>query len=177
MARDVYETLNDQLTNEVPQLIDLRVPYLDPSFEALVKIQLRCKLPSSHITSTDADFCAFSLCGSILKNGAGAAVPGSEHEGSVCSGPSRSEGRAGAAGDTRFEYSWRIIAGKRRGCICGFHFLGNGGGGRGCVDLVLERSERHGMFIFWWREECGYMREGVYFKIKSFITFSLDAYA
>lgn len=43
MARDAYEALNDQLTTEIPQLIDLRVPYLDPSFEALVKIQLRCK--------------------------------------------------------------------------------------------------------------------------------------
>jgi bridging integrator 3 len=44
MAREVYEDLNEQLTSELPQLIDLRVPYLDPSFEALVKIQLRfCK--------------------------------------------------------------------------------------------------------------------------------------
>lgn len=48
MARDVYEALNEQLTTEIPQLIDLRVPYLDPSFEALVKIQLRCgPAPSS----------------------------------------------------------------------------------------------------------------------------------
>jgi amphiphysin len=44
MAREIYEDLNEQLTAELPQLIDLRVPYLDPSFEALVKIQLRfCK--------------------------------------------------------------------------------------------------------------------------------------
>ena len=44
MAKEIYEELNDQLTAELPQLIDLRVPYLDPSFEALVKIQLRfCK--------------------------------------------------------------------------------------------------------------------------------------
>lgn len=44
MAEDVYERINQQLTTELPQLIDLRVPYLDPSFEALVKIQLRfCK--------------------------------------------------------------------------------------------------------------------------------------
>lgn len=44
MGREIYEDLNEQLTNELPQLIDLRVPYLDPSFEALVKIQLRfCK--------------------------------------------------------------------------------------------------------------------------------------
>ena len=41
MARQSYETLNVQLQDEIPQLIDLRVPYLDPSFEALVKIQLR----------------------------------------------------------------------------------------------------------------------------------------
>lgn len=41
VARQAYETLNEQLFTELPQLIDLRVPYLDPSFEALVKIQLR----------------------------------------------------------------------------------------------------------------------------------------
>lgn len=41
MARSAYEQLNEQLYTEIPQLIDLRVPYLDPSFEALVKIQLR----------------------------------------------------------------------------------------------------------------------------------------
>lgn len=40
-ARQAFEALNDQLYTEIPQLIDLRVPYLDPSFEALVKIQLR----------------------------------------------------------------------------------------------------------------------------------------
>ncbi|KXT08162.1 hypothetical protein AC579_8453 [Pseudocercospora musae] len=40
-AKVAYEQLNQQLTDELPQLIDLRVPYLDPSFEALVKIQLR----------------------------------------------------------------------------------------------------------------------------------------
>lgn len=41
LARSAYESLNEQLYSEIPQLIDLRVPYLDPSFEALVKIQLR----------------------------------------------------------------------------------------------------------------------------------------
>lgn len=40
-AKEVYEQNNEQLTVELPQLIDFRVPYLDPSFEALVKIQLR----------------------------------------------------------------------------------------------------------------------------------------
>lgn len=41
VAKQAYDQLNDQLSTELPQLIDLRVPYLDPSFEALVKIQLR----------------------------------------------------------------------------------------------------------------------------------------
>ncbi|KAJ5095102.1 BAR domain protein [Penicillium argentinense] len=41
ISKQAYEQLNEQLFNELPQLIDLRVPYLDPSFEALVKIQLR----------------------------------------------------------------------------------------------------------------------------------------
>ncbi|BFZ56613.1 BAR adaptor protein Hob3 [Savitreella phatthalungensis] len=41
MAQDIYERINNQLVEELPQLIDLRVPYFDPSFEALVKIQLR----------------------------------------------------------------------------------------------------------------------------------------
>lgn len=41
MAKQAYDQLNEQLCSELPQLIDLRVPYLDPSFEALVKIQLR----------------------------------------------------------------------------------------------------------------------------------------
>lgn len=40
-AKEAYEQINEQLTAELPQLIDFRVPYLDPSFEALVKIQLR----------------------------------------------------------------------------------------------------------------------------------------
>ncbi|RKP10772.1 hypothetical protein THASP1DRAFT_27427 [Thamnocephalis sphaerospora] len=40
-AQEVYEALNTQLTAELPKLVDLRVPYLDPSFEALVKLQHR----------------------------------------------------------------------------------------------------------------------------------------
>lgn len=40
-AKKLYDALNEQLVSELPQLVDLRVPYLDPSFEALVKIQLR----------------------------------------------------------------------------------------------------------------------------------------
>ncbi|GMM44172.1 amphiphysin-like protein [Pichia kluyveri] len=41
MAKDIYDNLNNQLKSELPMLIDLRVPYFDPSFESLVKIQLR----------------------------------------------------------------------------------------------------------------------------------------
>ncbi|PSK55775.1 hob3-like protein [Elsinoe australis] len=41
MAKAQYEQINQVLYSEIPQLIELRVPYLDPTFEALVKIQLR----------------------------------------------------------------------------------------------------------------------------------------
>ncbi|ODV97357.1 hypothetical protein PACTADRAFT_49087 [Pachysolen tannophilus NRRL Y-2460] len=41
LAKDIFEDLNNQLKTELPQLIGLRVPYFDPTFEALIKIQLR----------------------------------------------------------------------------------------------------------------------------------------
>lgn len=41
LAKDIYEELNDQLKAELPQLVALRVPFFDPSFEALVKIHKR----------------------------------------------------------------------------------------------------------------------------------------
>ncbi|KAK6455931.1 cytoskeleton structure, endocytosis, cell fusion protein [Scheffersomyces xylosifermentans] len=41
VAKEIFEGLNEQLKAELPQLIALRVPFYDPSFEALVKIQLR----------------------------------------------------------------------------------------------------------------------------------------
>jgi len=37
----VFEVLNNQLLTEIPQLLDLRVPYLDPSFECMVRCQLK----------------------------------------------------------------------------------------------------------------------------------------
>ncbi|EIW70183.1 hypothetical protein TREMEDRAFT_71548 [Tremella mesenterica DSM 1558] len=40
-ARDIFNLLNDQLISELPMLLDLRIPYLDPSFEAMVRCQLR----------------------------------------------------------------------------------------------------------------------------------------
>ncbi|KAJ3411443.1 hypothetical protein HDV05_002178 [Chytridiales sp. JEL 0842] len=39
-AKELYESLNQTLITEIPKLIDLRVPFLDPTFEALVKSQL-----------------------------------------------------------------------------------------------------------------------------------------
>ncbi|KAM9920743.1 hypothetical protein OXX80_012374, partial [Metschnikowia pulcherrima] len=41
MAKEIYDELNEQLKAELPQLISLRVPFYDPSFESLVKIQLK----------------------------------------------------------------------------------------------------------------------------------------
>lgn len=41
VAKDIFEELNEQLKVEMPQLISLRVPFYDPSFESLVKIQLK----------------------------------------------------------------------------------------------------------------------------------------
>ena len=40
-AKEVYEQINGQLISELPKLNDIKVPYLDPSFEALVRCQLR----------------------------------------------------------------------------------------------------------------------------------------
>lgn len=41
VAKDIFEDLNEQLKAELPQLISLRVPFYDPSFESLVKIQMK----------------------------------------------------------------------------------------------------------------------------------------
>jgi len=40
-AKEVFELLNDQLVTEIPTLLELRVPYFDPSFEAMIRMQ--CK--------------------------------------------------------------------------------------------------------------------------------------
>ncbi|EMD37392.1 hypothetical protein CERSUDRAFT_114064 [Gelatoporia subvermispora B] len=40
-AKEVFDMLNAQLINELPQLLSLRVPYFDPSFEAMIRMQ--CK--------------------------------------------------------------------------------------------------------------------------------------
>ncbi|TBU33904.1 BAR-domain-containing protein [Dichomitus squalens] len=40
-AKEVFDVLNEQLITELPQLLDLRIPYFDPSFEAMIRMQ--CK--------------------------------------------------------------------------------------------------------------------------------------
>lgn len=40
-ARVIFETLDEQVKTELPQLVDLRIPYLDPSFEAMIRIQAK----------------------------------------------------------------------------------------------------------------------------------------
>ncbi|KAF9081492.1 hypothetical protein BGX27_004880, partial [Mortierella sp. AM989] len=40
ICRDMYENMNAQLATELPKIIEARVSYLDPSFEAIVKSQL-----------------------------------------------------------------------------------------------------------------------------------------
>ncbi|CEH15978.1 bar-domain-containing protein [Ceraceosorus bombacis] len=40
-AKILFESLNDQLMTELPQLLELRIPYLDPSFEAMVRMQAK----------------------------------------------------------------------------------------------------------------------------------------
>lgn len=46
LSKEIYESINNQLKSELPQLIQLRVPYFDPSFQALVKIQYRFSIES-----------------------------------------------------------------------------------------------------------------------------------
>ncbi|CAG8438767.1 3558_t:CDS:2 [Funneliformis caledonium] len=56
-ANELYETLNSQLCKELPNLIDLRVPYIDPTFEAFVKIQLKfCQESYDNLNSLQEDF-------------------------------------------------------------------------------------------------------------------------
>jgi hypothetical protein len=37
----MFELLNESLIAELPQLLDLRVPYFDPSFEAMIRMQAK----------------------------------------------------------------------------------------------------------------------------------------
>ncbi|GAA5873536.1 hypothetical protein JCM16303_001157 [Sporobolomyces ruberrimus] len=38
-AREIFQALDTQLKEELPQLLDLRIPYLDPSFECMIRLQ------------------------------------------------------------------------------------------------------------------------------------------
>jgi len=40
-AKELFDLLNDQLIAELPQLLDLRIPYFDPSFEAMIRMQVK----------------------------------------------------------------------------------------------------------------------------------------
>ncbi|KAI5450131.1 BAR adaptor protein Hob3 [Naganishia albida] len=40
-AKEIFDILNEQYIRELPLLLDTRIPYLDPSFEAMVRCQLR----------------------------------------------------------------------------------------------------------------------------------------
>ena len=40
-AREVFEFMNQQFLDELPRLLDLRIPFFDPSFEAMIRMQ--CK--------------------------------------------------------------------------------------------------------------------------------------
>jgi BAR domain len=40
-AKEMFELLNESLIAEIPQLLDLRVPYFDPSFEAMIRMQAK----------------------------------------------------------------------------------------------------------------------------------------
>ncbi|KAI3623180.1 hob3 [Malassezia furfur] len=37
----VFEAIDQQLMNELPQLVDMRVPYLDPSLEMMIRAQIK----------------------------------------------------------------------------------------------------------------------------------------
>lgn len=40
-TKELYEQLNQQLIEDLPKLIDVRVPFLDPSFDAMLRCQLK----------------------------------------------------------------------------------------------------------------------------------------
>lgn len=43
-AEEVFRVLDAQVRNDIPQLLDLRVPYLDPSFECMVSSEMILRL-------------------------------------------------------------------------------------------------------------------------------------
>jgi hypothetical protein len=61
-AKEVFEAINTQLVTELPQLLDLRIPYLDPSFEAMVRLQCRFSQEGYEKLSGVQRFVFSSLC-------------------------------------------------------------------------------------------------------------------
>src|ERR1700743_1963639 len=56
MAKEQYEVINSTLLEELPQRVDMRVPYLDPSFDAVVKLQMRLASEGySHMAGVEED--------------------------------------------------------------------------------------------------------------------------
>lgn len=44
VAKEIFEVLNNQVKDELPHILDLRIPYLDPSFECMVSDSYTIKL-------------------------------------------------------------------------------------------------------------------------------------
>ena len=102
MAREIYEELNEQLTTELPSLIDLRVPYLDPSFEALVKIQLRfCKEGYERMAQVQ------QYLDPQVREDYAQVLPYCDAE--LTGGCTGSESGDGVAADERFEHCWECV--------------------------------------------------------------------
>lgn len=40
-ARLIFEAIDQQMMTELPHLVDMRIPYLDPSFEMMIRAQVR----------------------------------------------------------------------------------------------------------------------------------------
>lgn len=47
----MFEALDAQLKEELPQLLDLRVPYLDPSFECMVRFARSFRTRTSRLVA------------------------------------------------------------------------------------------------------------------------------
>lgn len=39
-CKQIFEVYNENLNRELPEFVDLRIPYLDPCFESMVRLQL-----------------------------------------------------------------------------------------------------------------------------------------
>jgi hypothetical protein len=61
-AREIFEAIDGQLRSELPVILDLRIPFLDPSFECMVRMQ-------SHFVSDGCEYlCGVSCFPSLTTN-------------------------------------------------------------------------------------------------------------